>query len=246
MKKDTPMKGLFAKGLTKSYGERKVVKGVCIFLERGEVVGLLGPNGAGKTTTFYMLAGIERLDAGKVTLDGEDVTGRRLYRRARVGLAFLPQHRSLFRDLSVKDNIIGVLQLQNEDRDECERVAEEILEEFQLLHLSSQRASSLSGGEARRLEIARALAINPSYVLLDEPFAGIDPITVNMVQDMVKKLRDKGLGVLISDHNVRETLNICDRAYIMNHGEISASGTVHDLVENRLVREIYLGENFTL
>ncbi|NPA94343.1 MAG: LPS export ABC transporter ATP-binding protein [Thermodesulfobacteria bacterium] len=240
------MKGLVAKGLVKSYGGRRVVNGVCLYVQPGEVVGLLGPNGAGKSTTFYMLAGIERAEAGKVTLDGVDVTDKRLYRRARRGLAFLPQHRSIFRDLSVEGNLVAVLQLRLRDAEECRRQAKELLEEFQLFHLAGQRASSLSGGEARRLEIARALATNPSYVLLDEPFAGIDPITVAMVQEMVKKLRTKGLGILISDHNVRETLRICNRAYIMNRGEITATGTSQELVENELVRRIYLGEDFRL
>ncbi len=237
---------LIAKRLVKSFGKRVVVKGVSLFVEQGEIVGLLGPNGAGKTTTFYMLSGIERPQRGSIILEKRDVTSFRLYQRARLGISFLPQHRSLFRGLSVLDNIVSVLQLRGFDLDECIERARVLLEEYALDGLSESKASTLSGGEARRLEIARALAMEPSYVLLDEPLAGIDPITVKMVQNLVTGLKHKGMGILISDHNVRETLRICDRAYIMNEGQISAWGRVQELVENQLVRKVYLGENFRL
>ncbi len=240
------MSGLKAEGLKKSFNNRTVVKDVCLLVDRGEVVGLLGPNGAGKTTTFYMLAGIERPEEGSISLDDRDVTSLKLYKRARLGMTFLPQHRSLYGELSVKDNIVAVLQLKGLSGYECEERAVPLLEEYDLVHVSDQKASTLSGGEARRLEIARALALDPSYVLLDEPFAGIDPITVNMVQDLVRGLSRKGIGILISDHNVRETLKICHRAYIMNEGSITAEGSAQELVRDETVRRIYLGEGFTL
>ncbi len=237
---------LIAKGLVKSFGKRVVVKGVSLFVEQGEIVGLLGPNGAGKTTTFYILSGIERPQEGKIVLGERDITSFRLYRRARLGISFLPQNRSLFRGLSVLDNIVSVLQLRGFDLDECVERARVLLEEYELDGLLESKASTLSGGEARRLEIARALAMEPSFVLLDEPLAGIDPITVKMVQNLVTGLKHKGMGILISDHNVRETLRICDRAYIMNEGQLSAWGKVQELVENQLVRKVYLGEDFRL
>ncbi len=240
------MSGLTVKGLRKSFNNREVIKNVCLYVKKGEVVGLLGPNGAGKTTTFYMLAGIERPEAGKIAVDNKEITKLRLYKRARLGIAFLPQHRSLFADLSVKNNILAILQLRGLSSEQCRQKARRLLEEYRLLDLSEHRASTLSGGEARRLEIARAMAMDPSYILLDEPLAGIDPITVSMVQDLIKRLATRGLGILISDHNVRETLKICHRAYIMNQGEITAEGPVDQLINNELVKKIYIGENFIL
>ena len=240
------MSGLLAKGLKKSFNNRTVVKNVCLYLKRGEVVGLLGPNGAGKTTTFYMLAGIEMPESGMIAVDDKEITRFRLYKRARLGIAFLPQHRSLFAGLTVRANIVAVLQLKGYSDEECEQRTQHLLEEYHLIEQAEQKASTLSGGEARRLEIARALAIGPLYILLDEPFAGIDPITVNMVQDLVTSLADKGIGILISDHNVRETLKICHRAYIMHQGEIKAEGPVDHLVSNELVKRVYIGEDFRL
>jgi len=235
---------LSAKDLNKSFGRKKVVKGVSLTLRGGEVVGILGPNGAGKTTTFYMLAGLDRPESGKVLLNNKDITAFRLYKRARSGISFLPQQRSLFRDLTVVQNVKAVLELKGLDPAACLQRAKALLDEFNLLDLSDRKAATLSGGEARRLEIARAVALEPSFVLMDEPFAGIDPITIAMVQHLVKVLKGKGMGILISDHNVRDTLKICDRAYIMNEGQITASGTAKELVENKLVRKIYLGDGF--
>ncbi len=240
------MKLLRAEKLGKKFGKREVVRGVSLEVKAGEVVGLLGPNGAGKTTTFYMVAGLLKPDRGKVFLDGEDVTALSLAKRARLGLTYLPQERSIFRDLTVEKNILGVLELKAIPRKERLKRKERLLEEFGLSHLAQNKGFTLSGGEARRVEIARAVAIEPTFILLDEPFAGIDPLTVKNLQELIKRLREQGLGVLISDHNVRETLKICDRAYIIYQGEVLEAGTPSEIAKSPQARHIYLGEDFTL
>lgn len=238
--------------LTKSYGGRTVVNGVSLELASGEVVGLLGPNGAGKTTTFYMCVGLTRPDSGRVEIDGVDVTHDPIYIRARKGLAYLPQEPSIFRKLSVEENIVAVLELQVDERGrplgrrEIDARLEALLAELQIEHIRSNSAQSLSGGERRRVEIARALAGAPRFILLDEPFAGIDPIAVIEIQRIVRFLKERGIGVLITDHNVRETLGICDRAYIIRTGTVLASGRPDEVVQNEDVRRYYLGEHFSL
>jgi lipopolysaccharide export system ATP-binding protein len=237
---------LRAENLEKIYSRRKVVNGVSIDVKPGEVVGLLGPNGAGKTTTFYMIMGFIRPAAGEVYLGEEPLTNLPMYRRARRGIGYLAQESSVFRKLSVEDNIMAILELQKLNRRAIKERLEELLKELDISHLRKSKAYMLSGGERRRLEITRALATEPSYMLLDEPFAGIDPIAVEDIQKIIKRLTEKGLGILITDHNVRETLSICDRAYIMCEGKILTSGTSEFLVNDPSARKIYLGEKFRL
>jgi lipopolysaccharide export system ATP-binding protein len=232
--------------LVKSYRRRRVVDDVCLTIEGGEVVGLLGPNGAGKTTTFYLLVGLIHPDAGVVKLDGADITDVPLYRRARSGIGYLPQEPSVFRGLTVEENILAVLELQPLSRRERQQKVDELLDEFGLGHHRQRLTPSLSGGERRRVEIARALAASPTFLLLDEPFAGIDPIMIEELQQLVCRLKERGLGVLITDHRVRETLEITDRAYIIHQGRILDSGTPRELAANERVIAAYFGERFAL
>jgi len=238
--------GLIVKGLGKAYRRRPVVRDVSMHLTRGEVVGLLGPNGAGKTTCFYMIIGLIPSDSGTIEMDGLDVSALPMYRRARLGLGYLPQEASIFRGLSVEDNIKAVLELVEPDRLKRARRLDALLGEFSITHLRRAPASALSGGERRRVEIARCLASEPSYVLLDEPFAGIDPIALGEIRDLVSHLKDRGIGVLITDHNVRETLEIIDRAYILHDGTVMMVGTPDEVVEDANVRRVYLGEGFRI
>jgi len=243
---------LQAEGLRKSYGARTVVREVHLAVGAGEVVGLLGPNGAGKTTTFYMVVGLVRADAGTIHIDGRPVHGLPIHRRSRLGLSYLPQEASIFRKLSVEENVRAVLELQRGDdgralpRAEIDRRLDGLLHDLGVSRLRDSPAPALSGGERRRVEIARALATQPRFILLDEPFAGIDPIAVIEIQRIVAFLRDRGIGVLITDHNVRETLGICDRAYIISEGAVLAEGTPAQIVENAEVRRVYLGEHFRM
>ena len=242
---------LAARGLKKNYGSRQVVKGVDLSVKSGEVVGLLGPNGAGKTTTFYMVVGLVVADGGDIELDGRSIARLPIYKRARLGVSYLPQEASVFRKLSVEDNIRAILEMQVDengralDTSEIEHRLEMLLDELQIKHLRTNAALSLSGGD-RRTEIARALAANPRFILLDEPFAGVDPIAVIEIQRIVRFLRDRNIGVLITDHNVRETLAICDHAYIINEGRVLASGDPQDIINNPDVRAFYLGDNFSM
>ena len=243
---------LAARGLKKNYGSRQVVKGVDLSVKSGEVVGLLGPNGAGKTTTFYMVVGLVVADGGDIELDGRSIARLPIYKRARLGVSYLPLEASVFRKLSVEDNIRAILEMQVDengralDTSEIEHRLEMLLDELQIKHLRTNAALSLSGGERRRTEIARALAANPRFILLDEPFAGVDPIAVIEIQRIVRFLRDRNIGVLITDHNVRETLAICDHAYIINEGRVLASGDPQDIINNPDVRAFYLGDNFSM
>jgi len=237
---------LIAKGLTKSYKGRRVVNGVSIGVRAGEAVGLLGPNGAGKTTCFYMVTGLVPVDQGTIQIDGFDVTSMPMYRRARLGIGYLPQESSIFRGLTVEQNIRAVLEVVEKSRRQRDQDLDALLDEFHISHLRKAPSLSLSGGERRRLEIARALATRPSYMLLDEPFAGIDPIAVADIQQLVRHLTARGIGVLITDHNVRETLGLIDRAYIIHAGEVLTHGQANDIVANPDVRRLYLGEDFTL
>ena len=238
---------LTAAGLAKSYKSRQVVHDFGLSLRPGEVVGLLGPNGAGKTTCFYMIVGLVATDSGQILLDGNDITALPMHERARRGLGYLPQEASVFRKLSVADNIRAVLELRPElDADARERELAALLEELQVAHVAGQAGASLSGGERRRVEIARALAANPRFMLLDEPFAGVDPISVGEIQKIVRHLKQRGIGVLITDHNVRETLGICDRAYILNAGRVLAQGSPDEVLANADVRRVYLGDSFRL
>ena len=243
---------LEATGLQKAYGSRKVVKNVSLSVSKGQVVGLLGPNGAGKTTSFYMIVGLVRADNGVITLDGQPIERLPIHRRARLGLGYLPQEASIFRKLSVADNVRAVLELQHDERGraltraEIEKRLDALLQDLRVDHLRDSPAPALSGGERRRVEIARALATDPRFILLDEPFAGIDPIAVIEIQRIIGFLKSRGIGVLITDHNVRETLGICDRAYIINDGHVLTSGTPSDIVENADVRRVYLGEHFRM
>ncbi len=242
---------LQVRGLQKSYGARQVVHDVSIDLASGEVVGLLGPNGAGKTTSFYMIVGLVPSEGGEIRLDGERISELPIHRRAERGLSYLPQEASVFRKLSVADNIRAVLELQKSggkplQRDEIERRLDTLLAELQIEKLRDNPALSLSGGERRRVEIARALASSPRFILLDEPFAGVDPIAVIEIQRIVRFLKERGIGVLITDHNVRETLGICDRAYIINQGSVLASGSPDEIIGNESVRRVYLGEHFRM
>jgi lipopolysaccharide export system ATP-binding protein len=234
------------KGLSKSYDGREVVKGVDLTVKRGEIVGLLGPNGAGKTTTFYMVVGIIAPNAGSIVFDNYNITSLPIHARARFGIGYLSQEPSIFRKLTVEENIMAILETLPIGRSERKHRLEGLLEELNIAHLAKNRAYTLSGGERRRLEITRALVTNPSFILLDEPFSGIDPIVVNEAQEIIKELRDKGLGILLTDHNVRETLSITDRAYLIAEGKILISGTADDLINNPQAREIYLGEKFKM
>ncbi len=238
---------LVVEGLRKRYKQREIVKNFGLTLEAGEVIGLLGPNGAGKTTCFYMIVGLVPADAGRIVLDGRDITAEPMYTRAKRGVGYLPQEPSVFRKLSVADNIMLVLELR-EDLDQAGRRKQlaDLMDELQITHVADQAGASLSGGERRRVEIARALAANPRMMLLDEPFAGVDPISVGEIQRIVTHLKERGIGVLITDHNVRETLGICDRAYILSDGGVLAQGAPDALLANPDVRRVYLGESFRL
>ncbi len=238
---------LSAEGLQKRFRSRQVVRDFGFSIRQGEVVGLLGPNGAGKTTCFYMVVGLIEADAGSIKLDRQDITGLPMHSRARLGIGYLPQEPSVFRRLSVADNIMAVLELRD-GLGARERAAEQenLLEELKIAHIADQKGISLSGGERRRVEIARALAAQPRYMLLDEPFAGVDPISVGEIQRIVRHLKERGIGVLITDHNVRETLGICDRAYILNEGEVMSRGTPAHILADEKVREVYLGREFRL
>ncbi|MDY7577783.1 LPS export ABC transporter ATP-binding protein [Herbaspirillum sp. RTI4] len=242
---------LIVRGLKKSYGARQVVHDVSLEVASGEVIGLLGPNGAGKTTSFYMIVGLVPSDGGKIDLDGVDISYLPIHSRAKLGLSYLPQEASVFRKLSVEDNIRAVLELQQQDGKPLPKALidarlDQLLHELQIEKLRESQALSLSGGERRRVEIARALATSPRFVLLDEPFAGIDPIAVIEIQRIVRFLKERGIGVLITDHNVRETLGICDRAYIINQGTVLASGSPDEIIANESVRRVYLGEHFRM
>lgn len=238
---------LIAENLAKSYKNRNVVKDVSLSVKTGQIVGLLGPNGAGKTTTFYMVVGLVKSDKGRIFIDDDELTADPMHLRARKGIGYLPQEASIFRKLSVRDNIMAVLQtrksLSNNDR---EAEMEHLLEEFHITHIRDSLGMSLSGGERRRVEIARALAANPKFILLDEPFAGVDPISVIDIKKIIEQLKNRGLGVLITDHNVRETLDVCEHAYIVSHGNLIAEGTPAEILDNQEVRAVYLGEQFKL
>lgn len=238
--------GLFADNIGKTYKKRQVVKNVSLRVHRGEAVGLLGPNGAGKTTSFYMIVGLVQPDTGSIRLDDTDITKLPMYRRARLGIGYLPQEASIFRGLNVEQNIMAVLEVVESNSDKRHETLDGLLAEFGISHLRHSPSLSLSGGERRRLEIARALASDPNYILLDEPLAGIDPIAVGEIRDLVSHLKDREIGVLITDHNVRETLEIIDRAYIMNSGQLLMEGRPEEVVAHEDVRRVYLGEKFTL
>lgn len=241
------MSKLIAENLSKKFKSREVVKDISFNIDGGEVVGLLGPNGAGKTTAFYMVVGLIAADKGRVCLNGKDVTALPMHQRARLGLGYLPQEASIFRKLTVAKNILAILETRTElQRADRERILEELLEELHISHIRNNVGLSLSGGERRRVEIARCLAIEPSFILLDEPFAGVDPISILDIQKIIKHLSSRGIGVLITDHNVRETLGICERAYILNQGEMIATGKPEDVLKNKQVREVYLGDNFEM
>jgi lipopolysaccharide export system ATP-binding protein len=248
----TEVSSLEARHLQKSYGSRQVVFDVSVKVQKGEVVGLLGPNGAGKTTSFYMIVGLVRTDGGHILIDGEDVTRMPIHRRARMGLSYLPQEASIFRKLTVAENVRAVLELQLNDEGiplndtEINARLQALLKDLRVDHLHDSPSLALSGGERRRVEIARALATNPRFILLDEPFAGIDPIAVIEIQRIISFLKERGIGVLITDHNVRETLGICDHAYIISEGRVLAQGTPQDIVNNADVRRVYLGEHFRM
>ncbi|MBA4327148.1 MAG: LPS export ABC transporter ATP-binding protein [Polaromonas sp.] len=247
-----PVSRLVASGLQKSYGSRKVVRDVSLTVQKGEVVGLLGPNGAGKTTSFYMIVGLVRADAGEITIDGESIEHMPIHRRSRLGLSYLPQEASIFRKLTVEQNVRAVLELQTDEAGKPltsavlnERL-DALLQDLRVDHLRDSPAPALSGGERRRVEIARALATQPRFILLDEPFAGIDPIAVIEIQRIIGFLKSRGIGVLITDHNVRETLGICDHAFIISDGQVLATGTPSEIVNNADVRRVYLGEHFKM
>jgi len=235
-----------ARDLKKTYNGREVVKSVSLDVERGEVVGLLGPNGAGKTTSFYMMVGLVKADKGHISLDNENVTEQPLHVRAKKGIGYLPQEASVFRELSVEDNIYSVLEIRDLDDKEKMNALEGLIKDFGLDHIRRSKGRELSGGERRRVEIARALALDPKFVLLDEPFAGVDPLAVSDIQQIIKRLKQKNIGVLITDHNVRETLGIVDRAYIMSSGELLVSGTPEEIINNEVARKFYLGEEFKM
>ena len=232
--------------LVKTYGERNVVNGVSVEVEQGTIVGLLGPNGAGKTTTFYMIVGIEKPDAGVVTLDGQDISNLAMFERARAGIGYLPQEASIFSKMTVEENIMAILETTNLNADEREAKMNALIEEFRIGHIRKSKGSALSGGERRRVEIARALATDPAFILLDEPFAGIDPIAVADIQGMIAHLARRGIGVLITDHNVRETLSIVDKAYILAEGRILLHGDSNTIANDPIARKYYLGDNFSM
>ncbi len=236
--------GLAVEGLTKTFGERQVVRGVSLTLARGEVVGLLGPNGAGKTTCFYMITGLIPVDQGVISLDGRDITALPMYQRARMGLGYLPQEASIFRGMTVEENVLAVVEMRERDPDKARAAAAALLEELHIGHLKASPAVSLSGGERRRVEIARALASEPSFMLLDEPFAGIDPLAIADIREVIGYLKGRGIGILITDHNVRETLDIIDRASIIHAGEVLFEGAPQEIVDNPDVRRVYLGDRF--
>jgi lipopolysaccharide export system ATP-binding protein len=238
---------LIASNLAKAYGGREVVQDVSLQINSGQVVGLLGPNGAGKTTCFYMIIGIVRADRGTITINGEDITARAMHERARRGIGYLPQEASIFRKLTVGDNIMAILETRSDLDKKQRRVRrDELLEEFHVEHLRDSLGQSLSGGERRRIEIARALATEPEFILLDEPFAGVDPISVNDIKQIINHLRDRDIGILITDHNVRDTLDICEKAYIVGEGHIIAAGTAQEILANEHVRQVYLGDQFSM
>ena len=237
---------LRAENIKKKYGSRYVVNGISLEVKQGEIVGLLGPNGAGKTTSFYMIVGMIKPNEGKIFLDDQDITDFPMYKRAQMGLGYLPQEASVFRKLSVEDNIMAVLEMTSLNKEEREAKLESLLDEFNLHHVRKNNGDSLSGGERRRTEIARALAVDPKFILLDEPFAGVDPIAVEDIQSVVAKLKTKDIGILITDHNVNETLSICDRAYLLIEGKIFKHGTAEELAADEQVRRLYLGTNFEL
>lgn len=237
---------LYTENIAKSYKGRKVVKGVSVEVSQGEIVGLLGPNGAGKTTSFYMIVGLVKPDEGKVFLDGKEITKLPMYKRSQLGVGYLPQEVSVFRKLSVEDNIMAILEMTPLSKEERNAKLEKLLNEFSLQHVRKNMGNSLSGGEKRRTEIARALATDPKFVLLDEPFAGVDPIAVEDIQTIVADLKNRNIGILITDHNVQETLSITDRAYLLFEGSILKAGTAEDLAADEQVRKVYLGQNFEL
>lgn len=237
---------LEVKDLSKSYDGKEVVKGVDLLVKRGEIVGLLGPNGAGKTTTFYMIVGVISPNRGSIVFDNNDITNLAIHERARFGIGYLSQEPSIFRKLTVGENIMAILETLPINKNERRRRLEGLLEELNIAHLAKHKAFTLSGGERRRLEITRALVTNPSFILLDEPFSGIDPIVVNEAQEIIKELKEKGLGILLTDHNVRETLSITDRAYLIAEGKILISGSAQQLIDDPRARQIYLGENFSM
>ena len=241
------MATLEAKNLAKSYAKKPVVRDVSLSVKQGEIVGLLGPNGAGKTTCFYMIIGLVSQDGGTVRINDEDITSLPMHGRARRGLGYLPQEPSIFRAMSVEDNVLAILETRKDlTRNERQEILKTLLNEFHISHLARSTGMSLSGGERRRVEIARALAANPQFVLLDEPFAGVDPISVNDIKNIIRHLRDKGIGVLITDHNVRETLDICEHAYIIGEGHVIAEGSTEHILNDKKVKQTYLGEHFTL
>jgi len=241
------MTTLSATQLIKRYNQRNVVNGVSLQVDTGEIVGLLGPNGAGKTTSFYMMVGLIKVDEGEIRLDSRLITHDPMHLRAQLGVGYLPQEPSVFRKLSVADNLRAVLQIRSDlTSGQMELVIEDLLQEFHIFHLRNQIALSLSGGERRRVEIARALATEPQFILLDEPFAGVDPISVDDIKKIIQHLKERGIGVLITEHNVRETLGICDRAYILNDGKVIAEGVAEEIIANEEVRQVYLGNNFSL
>ncbi|MDN7124296.1 LPS export ABC transporter ATP-binding protein [Pseudidiomarina terrestris] len=241
------MSQLIAEHLAKSYKKREVVKDVSLTVESGKVIGLLGPNGAGKTTTFYMIVGLVGHDKGRILLDDQDISLLPMHERARKGIGYLPQESSIFRKLTVRDNIMAILETRKElDANAREEKVDALLEEFHVGHIANSLGMSLSGGERRRVEIARALAAEPAFILLDEPFAGVDPISVIDIKKIIEHLRKRGIGVLITDHNVRETLSVCEHAYIVSHGELIAEGDAHTILSNQQVKDVYLGDQFTL
>jgi lipopolysaccharide export system ATP-binding protein len=238
---------LKASHLAKSYKKRPVIRDVSLTVESGAIVGLLGPNGAGKTTCFYMIVGLVQQDGGSVAIDDEDITHLPMHGRARKGIGYLPQEASVFRKMTVQNNILSILETRKDlDATQRKNKTEQLLQEFHLTHIRDSQGISLSGGERRRVEIARALAMEPTFILLDEPFAGVDPISVNDIKQIIRHLREKGIGVLITDHNVRETLDICEHAYIVGEGEVIAEGQASEIIANQQVRDIYLGEDFSL
>lgn len=237
---------LFTEGVTKSYNSRKVVDEISIYIKTGEIVGLFGPNGAGKTTTFYMIIGFTKPDSGKILLNAEDITTLPMFMRARRGITYLPQEPSVFKKMSVEDNLLSILEFHDVARESMGHKVTEMLEAFKLDHLSKNNADSLSGGERRRLEIARALMISPKFMLLDEPFSGIDPISVSDLKKIINGLKMKDIGILLSDHNVRDSLPICDRAYVVNNGKVLLEGDPESIARDKIVREVYLGEEFKI
>jgi len=243
---DTLSKGLSVRGLRKSYRKRMVIRDVSLTLNRGEVVALLGPNGSGKTTTFYVIAGLIGSDGGQVLLDGQDISRLPMYRRARLGIGYLPQEMSVFRGLNVEDNILAILDISEPDIHKRREKLENLLAEFAIEHLRQTPALALSGGERRRVEIARSIAADPRFLLLDEPFAGVDPISVGDIRQLVAELKKRSIGVLITDHNVRETLHLVDRAYILHDGQVLMSGTAQEVIEDENVKRVYLGDSFSM